>query len=207
MQDNVESIDMDLSDDDLQQTISENIKVLVDPAKDDMDMEKSDLMPPPPPPDIPDDIDANNLLDDLDNDLNSGEFCESFTDDANYQENPHWIQQQQQPPLGNNWPEPENWSETQLPPGNWSETQPPPGNWSESQPPPPQQYQNFGNNFRGRGNVKRGGNWVPRGGRGRGFPPFRGGRGHRGNGRGGAFQNNRGGWGRGGFRGNFRGGY
>lgn len=163
-QDNVESIDMDLSDDDIQQqTVSENIKVLVDPTK------NSDLMPPPPPPfpDLPDDVDANNLLDDLNNDLNSGEFNEALGEDI-FQGNAPWMSQQD-----NSWME--------VPPHHHQQ----------------QQYQDYENNFRGRGNVKRGGNWGHRGGRGRGFSPFRPNRGQR---------SNRG-WGRSGFRGNYRGGY
>lgn len=219
-QDNVESIDMDLSDDDIQQTVSENIKVLVDPTKDD---KKPSLMPPPPPPfsDLPDDVDANNLLDDLNNDLNSGEFNDDVGEE-NYQGNPPWMSNP--PPANNKWmeesqdnnwqegPQDNSWMEGSQD-NSWQEG-PQDNSWQEGpqdnswvdRPPQyqqqhQQQYQDYGNNFRGRGNVKRGGNWVHRGGRGRGFAPFRGGRGPRGNG-----WSNRG-WGRAGFRGNHRGGY
>lgn len=67
---------MDLSEDDEQNQnnqenppTNENIKVLVGGSSE-------ELAPPPPPfPDLlPDDADANSLLDDLNEDLNSGEF-------------------------------------------------------------------------------------------------------------------------------------
>lgn len=63
--DNIESIDMDmdLSDDDFEggrvNVSHENLKLIVDGS----------LEPPPPLPDLPDDVDANNLLDDLTSDL------------------------------------------------------------------------------------------------------------------------------------------
>lgn len=104
MQDNVESIDMDLSDDDLQQTINENIKVLVDATKDEQQEQHSDLMPPPPFPDLSDDVDANNLLDDLNNDLISGEFNENVMD-AWMPQQPPFPQQIQQQQQGNHWNE------------------------------------------------------------------------------------------------------
>lgn len=209
IQDNVESIDMDLSDDDVHQAVSENIKVLVDPTRD--DKKTQGLMPPPPFPDLPDDVDANNLLDDLNNDLNAGEFNEESVEE-NYhhqQGNPEWTAIV--PPPENNWmegPPENNWMEGPPDNNSWMEA-PPENNWMEGLPQYQQQqqqqqppFQDYVNNFRGRGNVKRGGNWGHRGGRGRGFTPFRGGRGQRGNGWG-----NKQGWGRGGFRGNYRGGY
>lgn len=68
--DNIESMDMDmdLSDDDFEgrlNTSHENLKLIVDGSKD----AQFSLEPPPPLPDLPDDVDANNLLDDLSSDL------------------------------------------------------------------------------------------------------------------------------------------
>lgn len=69
--DNIESIDMDmdLSDDDFEgrlNTSHDNLKLIVDGSKEDGQFS---LEPPPPLPDLPDDVDANNLLDDLSSDL------------------------------------------------------------------------------------------------------------------------------------------
>lgn len=76
-QDNVESIDMDLSDDDnnhdgasvAKELVNDNLKVvtLID--------EKNCLEPPPPFPEFSDEADANanNLLDDLNNDLDESD--------------------------------------------------------------------------------------------------------------------------------------
>lgn len=71
--DNIESIDMDmdLSDDDFEGRLNashDNLKLIVDGSKDDGG-EQFSLEPPPPLPDLPDDVDANNLLDDLSSDL------------------------------------------------------------------------------------------------------------------------------------------
>lgn len=178
MQDNVESIDMDLSDDDVQQTVNENIKVLVDATHE----EQSDLMPPPPFPDLSDDTDANNLLDDLNNDLMSGEFNEG--------------QQQQQEEYAASWMAP---------------THPPPhaANWQEEYNNGVV-FRGRGNVKRAgnRGQMRGGFDFR---GRGRGYPPpFRGS--PRGGGMMMMRGNNRGfvnrGRGRGGgFRGNFRGSF
>lgn len=70
--DNIESIDMDmdLSDDDFEgrlNTSHDNLKLIVDGSKE--DDQQFSLEPPPPLPDLPDDVDANNLLDDLSTDL------------------------------------------------------------------------------------------------------------------------------------------
>ncbi|KAJ8925437.1 hypothetical protein NQ315_009270 [Exocentrus adspersus] len=69
--DNVESIDMDLSDDDVENKLqqakqNDNLKVIVDNS---VEEPQFSLEPPPPLPDLPDDVDANNFLDDLSNEL------------------------------------------------------------------------------------------------------------------------------------------
>lgn len=178
LQDNVESIDMDLSDDELQQSLNENIKVLVDPMKENAE-ERADLMPPPPFPELPDDVDANNLLEDLNSDLNCGEYSEeSYMDEAMQLfggEHPPWAAQPD-----NNWMEPQNFG------------------------PDFNSFRGRGNVKRGNWGGQRGG--FDFRGRGRGFPPFRG-RGPMRGGRGGNYNFGNRGRGRGGFRGNFRGGY
>lgn len=81
MQDNVESIDMDLSDDEtttLENVIPlDNMRVIIGPNG-----ERRTLEPPPPLPELPEDVDANNFLDDLSNDLNSSEFTANLSDDS-----------------------------------------------------------------------------------------------------------------------------
>ncbi|EFA07354.2 hypothetical protein TcasGA2_TC015954 [Tribolium castaneum] len=63
LQDNTESIDMELSEDETEEKMHPPL-----------------LKPPPPLPDLPDDVDANSFLDDLDNDLNSNEFTANLHD-------------------------------------------------------------------------------------------------------------------------------
>lgn len=62
---------MDMSDDenlDTNRSAKQNLKVVVD--NNGGEKESFSLEPPPPLPDLPDDVDANNFLDDLNNDLN-----------------------------------------------------------------------------------------------------------------------------------------
>ncbi|CAH1979687.1 unnamed protein product [Acanthoscelides obtectus] len=77
----MDNIDMDLSDEDAVQHTSancgknENLKVIVDPSNSDSPQNQQNMLlePPPPLPDLPDDVDANNFLDDLSNDLHEFE--------------------------------------------------------------------------------------------------------------------------------------
>nr|CAI5831433.1 unnamed protein product [Callosobruchus analis] len=76
----MDNIDMDLSDEDVVQHSSantaknENLKVVLDPASTESPPQQNMLLEPPPPlPDLPDDVDANNFLDDLSNDLHEFE--------------------------------------------------------------------------------------------------------------------------------------
>lgn len=201
MQDNVESIDMDLSDDEnlAQEPMPDNLKVIVDP-------DKKALEPPPPFLELPDDLDANSFLDDLNNDLNSSEFTANLSDDS--QGLPTF------PPPNPMWNN--NYGMGDLPPNIPSI--PPCANWME-----PNFHNEYPGGFQGRGNKRgnfnnrghhhrnnefRGGHdrggrgWNYRGGfRGNNNRNARGG----GNHRGGGFNRGRG---RGPpFRGNFRGGF
>lgn len=179
VQDNVESIDMELSDD----------ESALDTSAAQIHSNDSSLLEPPPPlPDLPDDIDANNFLDDLSNDLNTSEFL-----DENEGENDGYLEQ---PPLGfpagfenphvpmwNNIPPPPN-----MPPGLLHQNvEMIPPNMDVNAPnmhmmPPPMRMNHWnedGFGFKGRGR----GNFNPRGrgeirGRGWNNRGFRGARGH-----------------------------
>lgn len=208
MQDNVESIDMDLSDDELQTAADLNLKVIVDPSREQSTTDNM-LEPPPPFPDLPEDVDANNFLDDLDNELNSGDFTLEdqqmgqwgFGTDGPPPVMGHPSGMMHPPPMG---PPPVMGAP---PPPNMG--QPPPNMWMN-----PHHHHHQDGGFRGGRGNKRGNNFNARGNRGGGDfgmrgrgggmrPPFRGGpfrgapknRNMRGNFRG------RGG--RGNFRGNF----
>lgn len=100
--DNIESIDMDLSDDDienkLQQTKqNDNLKVIVDNS---VEEQQFSLEPPPPLPDLPDDVDANNFLDDLSNELHEFSNLSDELSNSNsaMQDNGMWNQQPLVPP-------------------------------------------------------------------------------------------------------------
>nr|CAH7737708.1 unnamed protein product [Callosobruchus chinensis] len=76
----MDNIDMDLSDEDVVQhgsansSKNENLKVIVDLTIEESPPPQNMLLEPPPPlPDLPDDVDANNFLDDLSNDLHEFE--------------------------------------------------------------------------------------------------------------------------------------
>lgn len=116
LQDNVESIDMELSDDESTVTdvksVNDNLKVV--PIMNNIDTNPGLLEPPPPLPELPDDVDANTFLDDLDNDLNSNEFLEQ--DDHDNGEN-SYMQGNTQFPLG---------YESNTPTGIWNNIPPPP---------------------------------------------------------------------------------
>lgn len=196
-QDNVESIDMDLSDDDnnhdgvnasVKDAINDNLKVvtLIDEDK---------LEPPPPFPEFSDEADANanNLLDDLNNDLDE-------TDDlisALGQQPP--LQQREADMMDGPIFEMNNIDRV------WNNRIPPVNMMADVGPPafpingPPQNIRNGPPDimlapwpefidFRGRGNKR--GNFNNRGDF-RGRPPMTGGRGAR-RGRGGNFRGNRG---------------
>ncbi|KAJ3650238.1 hypothetical protein Zmor_021936 [Zophobas morio] len=187
LMDNIESIDMELSEDENEehQDHRENLKVIVN--SDSSAVNNSSLKPPPPFPDLPDDVDANTFLDDLDNELNSNEFTASLQDPD------HRISFDQPPPTISIPPHIAN-----VPPPNL----PPPNNWI-----PKQQNCNMNMGFR-RGN--RGGpvynNRGMQRGRGRGTYGFRGANNFRGRGFGRGVPN-RGHKMRGNMRGNFQGGY
>lgn len=76
LQDNVESIDMDLSED--EPDAYRDFKVVQDSNESVSSI--SSLKPPPPLPDLPDDVDANSFLDDLNDELNSNEFTANLQD-------------------------------------------------------------------------------------------------------------------------------
>ncbi|XP_018332365.1 regulation of nuclear pre-mRNA domain-containing protein 2 isoform X2 [Agrilus planipennis] len=79
-QDNIESIDMDLSDDENLVANSEAVQKGNDSSNQSVNSLKDNnlgddsLQPPPPFPDLTDDIDANNFLDSLNDEINCGEF-------------------------------------------------------------------------------------------------------------------------------------
>lgn len=180
---------MDLSDDE-GQIVADNLKVIVDPTSDisadptselspdpSCDFHKSTYLEPPPPlPDLPEDVDANNFLDDLSNDLNSADFTANLADEPPiFGGNPMW----NVPPQMCNVP-------------------PPNVPWMEQAPPPPFNPEVAG--WNGRGNKR--GNYNHRGRnnefRGRGNRNFRGN-----NFRGGPMRGNRGRGRMGNFRGGY----
>lgn len=181
---------MDLSDDE-GQFATDNLKVIVDPTADvagdptpdvtrDLTSDSQPaayLEPPPPLPDLPEDIDANNFLDDLSNDLNSADFTANLADE---------------PPI---FPPNQMWN---MPP-QMCNVPPPNMPWMEQGlPPPPFNPEVAG--WNGRGNKR--GNFNHRGRnkefRGRGNRQFRGN-----NFRGGPMRGNRGRGRMGHFRGNY----
>lgn len=95
LQDNVESIDMELSDDENNEvgqiednTISKNLTVVPIVTEN----TNSALEPPPPFPELPDEVDANLFLDELSNDLNTSndfvpELNENFKEEASNNSN------------------------------------------------------------------------------------------------------------------------
>ncbi|XP_023311502.1 histone-lysine N-methyltransferase 2D [Anoplophora glabripennis] len=100
--DNVESIDMDLSDDDIENKLhqtkqNDNLKVIVDNSVEELQFS---LEPPPPLPDLPDDVDANNFLDDLSNELHEFSNLSDELSNSNsaMQDNSMWNQQPLVPP-------------------------------------------------------------------------------------------------------------
>lgn len=107
--DNIESIDMDmdLSDDDFEGRLNashDNLKLIVDGSKEEGGQQFS-LEPPPPLPDLPDDVDANNLLDDLSTDLHefsnlSDELNNCGTASENLNADGSWNQSALMPPPG-----------------------------------------------------------------------------------------------------------
>lgn len=165
LQDNVESIDMELSDDENNEigqiednTISKNLTVVPIVTEN----TNSTLEPPPPFPELPDEVDANLFLDELDNDLNSSndfvpELNECIKEEASNNSNSS-IE-------GSSYPPADHTSKENMWQTNFNEGPP---CWIEST------Y-----NFRGRGNNHRG-NFHNRGhvefrGRGRGPNWYRGG--------------------------------
>lgn len=100
--DNIESIDMDLSDDDIESKLqhtkqNDNLKVIVDNS---VEEQQFSLEPPPPLPDLPDDVDANNFLDDLSNELHEFSNLSDELSNSNsaMQDNSMWNQQPLVPP-------------------------------------------------------------------------------------------------------------
>lgn len=88
--DNIESMDMDMdvSDDEFEGRLTashENLKLIVDGSKEDAPYS---LEPPPPLPDLPDDVDANNLLDDLTSDLHEFSNLSDELNNCGNAENP-----------------------------------------------------------------------------------------------------------------------
>jgi hypothetical protein len=149
LQDNTESIDMELSEDESEDH-RENLKVVVDNCA---GGNVSSLKPPPPLPDLPDDVDANSFLDDLDNDLNSNEFTANLQDPDQRIHLGH-------PPM-NIPPHIAN-----VPPPNLLNMNP--NNWMQKQQP------NFGFRRGGRGGAPMHNNRGMMRGRGRGGYGFRG---------------------------------
>lgn len=96
--DNIESIDMDLSDEDVEtrlQLKNDNLKVIVDSSNDE---QQFSLEPPPPLPDLPDDVDANNFLDDLANDLHEFSNLSDELNCGNTSDSNTWNQGPLMPP-------------------------------------------------------------------------------------------------------------
>lgn len=201
--DNVESIDMELSDEDESSGVGHRRKNNADGAYSKNDYNEGNafmnfgqsLEPPPPLPDFPDDCEENILLDDLANDINLNEFLLNATVPETEERN------QGGGNMWNNYPS----QNTMMPNMNQMPPPPPllpiPNNWMPPQNSNVQDHGNF--QYRGRGNNFR----NPRGfypnnknrGRGGMMPGGRGGRNMRGPRGGQRFRGN--------FRGNFRGGF
>lgn len=93
---------MDLSDDDIENKLhqskqNDNLKVIVDNS---VEEPQFSLEPPPPLPDLPDDVDANNFLDDLSNELHEFSNLSDELSNSNsaMQDNSIWNQQPLVPP-------------------------------------------------------------------------------------------------------------
>lgn len=154
--DNNESIDMELSEDENEENHDhrDNLKILNNA---DGISNNSSLIPPPPLPDLPDDVDANTFLDDLDNELNSNEFT------ANLQDPDNRINISQPPPRLTIPPH-----MTNVPPPNW---------------PPKQQNNHMNYDYRRGGrNAHQNNHRMNQRNRGRGNFEYRGGNNFRGRG-------------------------
>ncbi|KAF2879770.1 hypothetical protein ILUMI_26396 [Ignelater luminosus] len=155
LQDNNESIDMDLSDDDHDMNVtneeiirndsSANTTNPTSPSSEGFDL------PPPPFPDLMDDLDANEFLDNVNENLDLGEFDTDLESIDQSQLKPGLLGSGPTPPFQMNFPNPQNpiFNDCSSPTSELGQ------NWMGQQPPPQefinnQEFQNRDFSFRGR---------------------------------------------------------